>query len=374
MIKLLYKMSAAIFIISLLLPVQSIFAHTLTTAGVPVPHFHFGKCIPPGYNISGCPMPDSQFEASKGFKASDRIYSSTAQWNCHGRTFDNKQSWVNTIAPYINYNGPYCVAKPGYGNAVIFFQGNEATHSATIVGPWKGLNTLIMSKYGKQGQYKHALVNSANVYGGNWTVAGFTGPVKIYTASNDTKNIDGVPFMNNISAFRIQSLLRSRETMPWYKDVLESKKIYEIEHPKEVAKSANMNQTRLNVLNSTTDILKKIPILIEDLKDEWHYISLAAYDKPSYAPEFIEEIEAGKRLVSLVKENPGLKEQVVKQLRDILANESNENHKGYLDGAVVHFLKQMLSQTEKDALKKELGTTSITPEFPTYRDFYLNRM
>lgn len=357
--KLLYKISAVIIMI-VLLPVQSAFAHTLTYKGVPIEHYHFGYCGP-----NGCPVKDSTFESSIGFKATDKIYSGTHSWNCHGRTFDNKQSWVNSIQPYIL---PMFGNKlnPSYGDPVIFFQQGLAIHSATIVGPWNGINTIIMSKYGKQGQYKHALINSIKLYGWTFGVTTLSPDIKIYTASNGP--------VDNVSAYRIESFLREREKMPWYKDILEAKKIYEAEYPKLVARSANMNQARLNMLNNATDTSKKIALLIEDLKDESHYVTLSAYDNPSHATEFIEGIEAGKRLVSLVKENPSLKSDIVKQLRDILTNKSKENHKDALDGATSHFLGQILTQTEKDALRTELGTTTQIPGFQTYKDFYLNRM
>lgn len=367
--KLLCKISAVIIMI-VLLPVQSAFAHTLTAGGVAVQHYHFGYCGP-----NGCPVKDSTFESSVGFKSTDKIYSGTHQWNCHGRTFDNKQSWVNSIDPYLSFNlGPYSLANPGYGNAIVFFQNGQAIHSATMVGTWNGTNTMIMSKYGKQGQYKHALINSIKVYGWNFSAVGWAAPVKIYTTSNGTRNIDGISIKNSFTASRIESLLREREKMPWYKDILEAKKIYETEHPKLVERSAGMNPTRLNTLNNTTDTAKKISLLIEDLKDESHYTALSAYDHPSYATEFIEEISAGKRLVSLAKENPSLRSDVVKQLRDILTTKSKENHKDALDGATSHFLGQILTQTEKDALRTEEGTTTQIPGFQTYRDFYLKRM
>lgn len=357
--KLLCKISAVIIMI-VLLPVQSAFAHTLTYQGIPIEHYHFGYCGP-----NGCPVPDSTYESWNGFKATDKIYSGTHQWNCHGRTFDNKQSWVNSIQPYISNifgNKP----NPSYGDPVIFFKNGVAIHSATIVGTWNGTNTIIMSKYGKQGQYKHALINSIKVYGWTFGVTTLSPNIKIYTASNGT--------IDDAAAYRIELFLREREKMPWYKDILEAKKIYETEHPKLVERSAGINQTRLNTLNNTADTSKKIALLIEDLKDESHYIALSAYDHPSYATEFIEGIEAGKRLVSLVKENPSLKSNIVKQLRDILTNKSKENHKDALDGATSHFLGQILTQTEKDALRTEEGTTTQIPGFQTYRDFYLNRM
>ncbi|MEK7171274.1 MAG: hypothetical protein AAB739_00030 [Patescibacteria group bacterium] len=365
--KLLCKISAVIIMI-VLLPVQSAFAGTFTYLGTPVQHDHPGYCGP-----NGCPIKDSTFESKWGFKSTDKIYSGTHQWNCHGRTFDNKQSWISSINPYFNPSA-YIMATPGYGTAVVFFKNGQAIHSATTVGAWNGMGTMIMSKYGKQGQYKHTLSNSIAVYGWNFSPLNFTGPVKIYTASNGTRNIDGVSIKNNFTASRIESLLREREKMPWYKDILEAKKIYETEHPKLVARSANMNQARLDMLNNTADTSKKIALLIEDLKDESHYVALSAYDHPSYATEFIEGIEAGKQLVSLAGENPTLKSDVVKQLRDILATKSKENHKDALDGATSHFLGQILTQTEKDALRTELGTTTQIPGFQTYRDFYLNRM
>ncbi len=144
-----------------------------TASGHPVSVDHFGYCGP-----NGCPASDSSWESVNGIRSADRWYSGTGAWNCHGRTFDNRQGWIGQAEPWLTYDGPSSPVSPRPGDTVIWWKndpilGHVTAHSVTINGTWNGLGTTVMSKYGTQGQYQHALSNPIRVYGlGNYSFLG----------------------------------------------------------------------------------------------------------------------------------------------------------------------------------------------------------
>lgn len=358
---------------ALLIASTTLHAHTLTTAtGYTVSHGHYSYCGP-----NGCPVADSTFEASYGFSSSERVYSGTGAWNCHGRTFDARQSWVSYAEPWLTYDGPIYTSYPIQGDAIIWWSGSTTAHSVTIVGPWNSLSTPVMSKYGTQGQYRHALSKTIGVYGSDWSAVYFTEGTVIYSGrpapggldrnKNDKKGTTGLE-----SPEKREEL---RKTMPWYEDVLASQVIYEIERPRLVAKSAPISEETRNGIIEARGDQARLDLLVSDLADPKHFGILNAYNSPAFSEDFISEIEAGKLLVKIAKKRPELKEQIVAILLEVIT-ETEGTFRDQLRGAGLHFLAQILSKNERVATKKELRRLfpEQRGEVPTYTDYYMNKM
>lgn len=288
-------------------------AHKIYTAkGKYVYHGHYGKCG------LGCPLPDEWYEKQVGFSAADRIYSGTNEWNAAGRTFDNRQSWVFSPEQFVK-DDPAVPDLPLEGNVILFWKNQKINHSVSIVGPWQGLNTLIMSKYGTYGQYKHKLMNSIKFYGWNWLVVKFSN-TPVYSGSKKPNRLVAgsvIPEQIQIDPAVLNKLFEAREKMSWYKDVLESKKIFESEHVKLVETSSKMaDSARLNYLKAKTDD-EKMAVLIKDFADDAHYAILGAYDQLEFAQDFLESMESGKLLVEMAKKKPELRQKIISALKNL---------------------------------------------------------
>ncbi|OGF42076.1 hypothetical protein A2555_01625 [Candidatus Falkowbacteria bacterium RIFOXYD2_FULL_39_16] len=352
-------------------------AHSVVTATWhSVSHGHYGFCGP-----NGCPTADATFERSYSFLSRDRVFSGTGAWNCHGRTFDLRRSWISLAEPYINYDRPYSPSSPRSGDAIIFWQSGQTSHSITMLSSWSGLDTQVMSKYGTQGQYRHRLRDVARVYGGDWAITRFAAGTRIYTSLRDGQ-FTNQPF-SNYFILASSSLLspgeklrEQRKTMPWYKDVLESQKIYGEEHPKFVKKITGLNSNRVKQLEDTTDVSKEILILLEDLKDLKHYELLGVYNSPAFSAEFIEEIEAGKKLVEIAKKYSSEKKYIAESLYEII-EKSDHYNEDRLRGAAVYFLTQILSEKDIAKLKEKMGQEIKREQkdidMPSYVEFYLDK-
>lgn len=301
-------------------------AHKLYTAkGKYVYHAHYEKCG------LGCPLSDEWYEKQVGFSAADRVYSGTNEWNAAGRTFDNRQSWVFSAEQFTK-DDPFVPDLPLEGNVILFWKNQKINHSVSIVGPWQGLNTLIMSKYGTYGQYKHKLMNSIKFYGWNWLVVKFPN-TPVYSGYKMPNRLVAGFVDPEIDATTINKLFETRAKMPWYKDILESKKIFESEHAKLIEKSSKMaDGARLNYLKAKTDD-EKLAVLIKDFADDAHYAILSAYDRLEFAQDFLESVESGKLLVEMAKKKPELKSKIISALKNI----TDERKKAAAD----IFLRQM---------------------------------
>ncbi|MBI4994864.1 hypothetical protein HZC21_04460 [Candidatus Peregrinibacteria bacterium] len=286
-------------------------AHKLTTAkGKLVNHGHYGQGGPYGY-----PMSDEWYEKQVGFKASDRIYNATGAWNAHGRTFDNRQSWVFEPDKF-KKDDPPVPAVGNIGDTILFFKNGTINHSVSIVGPWQGLNTKVMSKYGTQGQYKHELINPVKFYGYNWAIVNFKLTPTYVGFKNNGKQ-------RQLVAGEISKILEQSAEKPWHKTVLESEKVFNEEHPKLIAKFANMTEenTRLYANAKTDD--EKIAILTKDFLDDRHYVILSAYDRPEFGEDFLKAIESGKLFVEMVKRKPEFKQKITTALKNITDERKN---------------------------------------------------
>jgi len=340
-------------------------AYTTTTmytaTGYPVTVYHNLSCP----SQVGCPATDSAFEAAWGFRSVDRWYSGTTAWNCHGRTFDNRQGWVSYADPWMTYDAPVCPASPRPGDTVIWWGTDGRTaHSVTITSAWNGLSTIVMSKYGSQGQYQHALSNPIVVYGSNWSVIRFTAGTTIYyygTAIGDPKQKLESP---------AERFLAERETKPWFNTVKASEVLYATEHPRIVARSTALKEaTRLRLL-ATENPEEQATLLLQDLADPSHSIALSPYSGPQFTEEFVTGIEAGKLLVLLGEQHPELRHMLADHLATLVkASDAADVTRG----AAVYFLGKIAPEDATN-VKAELEseqTKAVMPGYTTYLNYYL---
>jgi hypothetical protein len=354
--------------IALILPAASM-SHTLTTAhGTSITHTHQSSCA------GGC-ISNSYLESAPfNFSSATRVYSSTWSWNCHGRTFDNRISWVYYADQWLLDDGPYCPVNPSVGQTIIWWDGSKTSHSVTIVGPWNGTSTLVMSKYGAYGQYRHALSNAVTVYGSNWAVTGFSGGTAIYSSSTAKDSNSQLNEEENPG----ERLLEERKLMPWYKDVLASEIIYAVEHPRLVAHSASLSDDTRARLQTSTDELEQIEILLDDLRQPTHYEALALYNRPSLAKDFIEAIEAGRLLSKIAARSPELRGEVLSRLAQTASAKKSSDG---LRGAAIYFISTTGTEDEVRAIRSrilasraKLRIYAEDRETSSYEQYYLQRM
>jgi len=234
----------------------------------------------------------------------------------------------------------------------------------TITGTWNGLSTIVMSKYGSEGQYQHALSNPIAVYGSTWAVTRFSGTI-IYSgiASNDTvqKPNDTNP------ATRI---LEEAKDKPWYKTVKASELLYAVEHPRLVERSTALSENTRKQLLATEDPEEQAGLLLDDLASPSHYVALNAYNGPQFTEEFVTGIEAGKLLTLLGDRFPEVKPMIVDRLATMVrASETPDPARG----AAIHFLGT-IDPEQVGMLKSELEQKRTTTEgmpYTSYSDYYL---
>lgn len=364
-------------------------------AGKDVPHYHFGYCA---NNL--CPQPDKTFETKYGFLSWNKKYSGTAQWNCHGRTFNNKQSWINYAEPFFEGDyGGYSPLYPQIGDVILFYKNGLSTHTVTVVGAWQGLSTQVMSKYGIQGQYQHKLSDVAKVYSDSWWIPVHFGPLtKVYTTlkkinpalAKSVKLVASIalPKSFEFSKSTVEELMEQRKQMPWYKDILESEKSAAVEYKKRLAEISNMTEENKSVYNKSITDPAKIKILIKDINDNHHYEWFGLYNGPEFTTDYVDAIEAGNLLVKIVTERPSTKQQVIDELRRVINTPDDLTRSNtYTDqkrGAAINFLNQILNQSERNNLKQDILKT-VPAEFinpiqfkeggmQTYTQFYLNKL
>ena len=356
---------------ALLLGAPALQAHTLQTkAGNNVSHIHQSSCA------NGC-LTNTYLESSPyNFSSSHRFYSSTWAWNCHGRTFDNRQSWTNYADPWLASDAPFCPVNPAVGQTVIWWGSDGKTsHSVTITGSWNNLSTQVMSKYGAYGQYRHALSNAVAVYGSNWSVTGFGLGTTIYSGMRSEAPS---PVVQEVDPGK--KLLEQRKDMPWYEAVLQSEIHYALEHPRLVSQSAGLREETRARLLETVDEMEQIDILLEDLQSPAHYEVFHLYNRPSLSEDFIKEIEAGKLLALLSNRKPELKQVVTERLTGLVTERKGEIH-DTLRGAAIHFLTRVSTPEERKTLKNRfslLSQSSMTGpgagKIPSYTEYYLQKM
>jgi len=364
------KLSAVLVLSMIILVPIGAFAHTVETAnGCTVNHYdNLGYCLP--WYPYDCPDPDSEFESDYGFSAYDRVYSGTYNFNCHGRTFDNRGCWIDYADQYINCDGPFCPYNPGYGDAIIWFNGSgTTTHSATIISNWNGTSTTIKSKYGKQGEYWHSLANCIYAYGSNWTVTRFSAGTTIYNTTQEN-------FMIN-KKNNIEKLLEDRKKMPWYKDILESEEIFETKGKKIIERITSLSNENRSNYEKSSSVDEKIETLFRDFVNNEHYKWLGIFNSPEFSTDYIQGIEAGNLLVELCMEQPEFKEIISEKFTGLLGQKNLGNNSDHIKGAAIFFLGKILDREQQLELMNYIKKLNLSPpqdritNVPTYFDYYL---
>jgi len=288
-------------------------AHTLKTArGALVIHYHYaGDCIS-GTMVCGSSW--STVEKQVGFRPADRMYTGSIAWNCHGRTFDFRRSWVPLADDFLRTDSPMCPAKPAKGDTIIWIYGNtdaakdrarpgNTKHSVTIDGPWLGLDTIVVSKYGAAGQYRHALRNSVAVYGTAWTVTRFGAGTAISASAINGGSDVHVSMAREVGvvATPADELLSARESMPWYPAVQESENVYAAARKQQVRKAGVFLPETVNALKFSNGAAARIALLMSDLKNPEHYAMLSMYNFPE--PELLTGFAAADELRAIASKN-----------------------------------------------------------------------
>lgn len=376
-------------------------AHSITTASGHVlvdkkEHWHNTYCTPGSF---GCAAgSNSAVESKYGFKAADRIYGSNVTWNCHGRTFDNRGSWIPYAEPYLQYDSPFTPSKPAIGDAIVFWDSaNRTSHTVTIVGTWNGTSTLVMSKYGPQGQYKHALSNTIRAYPGHkYGVVRFAAGTKIHLSIADNKDLVALPFsrllafngdvpllnattVNDLSSshapFDVDKFLEKQSTLPWYQEAMEETKALWQEHQQIVDRVAKMSDANRKLLSEAKTDDQRVKILLSDLNDNDRFAILSLYNAPGQTEHFFDALEAKKLLIDLLAKNKALKGKVVSELK-LTAKNGHKHFGDQKKGMSLYLLGNLLNDQEKAVIKKELPSLLASPAMvpESYEHFYRNRL
>jgi len=345
--------------LSLMVSLSAI-GHTIRSQdNVNVSHFHFGICM----NSSTCPESDAHIEASSEFLSRDRFHSSTYEYNCHGRTFDNRGSWVNHSDAWIFGSGNQSVLYPQIGDVIVWYKpgvGSTSsmltTHTATIIGPWNGLNTMVSSKYGPAGEYHHALSNTVEVYKDDYRI------VRLNTTNVYSKN--------NSNIYELS------KNMPYYKNNLvemeELKKSNKTLNLHEKFKELPLNKKRINkqnILSKNIVNQNDIEYLFFDLVRD-RSVLLSFFNLPDFTEDLVTEIESGKLLLEIVRNNPELSQEIGDKLKEIIMSRSHDTVRG--------IAMYYLSEVEKiSGLYWDIGglfpEVLENPHEMLYFDYYLNK-
>lgn len=342
--------------------IAPLYAHTLkTSGGCSVNHSHYGYCGP-----WGCPQPDSVFEDAYKFRAADRKYSGTAVWNCHGRTFDAKQSWIGDPSVYLSCGGaPSCPVTPKAGDTILFYQSGKISHSVTITGTWNKTLTRVMSKYGTQGQYEHSLDNAIRVYGSNYYVTRFAG-ARIYS----TGEVDGAAAAVPADESEEQLLARltaERARMPWYEDVLASAAIAEDGHNELVHRFGALLPATMKELRHETDTDERIALLVADLQDAAHFVGFGAYDDAAFTEDYVAGMVAAKMLVAMTADSASVRKNVLDALEKVVFKSAADPARG----VALFAIGQIATPAEREALSNRLEDLELVgDEAGRYSDYY----
>jgi hypothetical protein len=344
------QLLAAILFLSLSLP---LLGHDLKTArGRKVNHNHdVGSC-----NGKTCASDWAEFEKQAGFKRADLVYAGTGKWNCHGRTFDNRKSWVSYADDWLATDNPSCPAKPKAGDTIIWVEKGKTTHSVTITGSWKDTKTIVMSKYGILGQYEHSLANVVRMYGSRWTVTRFGAGTKIYSAAvgigdDMAPPLDGPD--RDPTGSPAERLLKLGEAMPWHSAVVESEAIFREARARDLETLGRLTDATVAELELAETDEERARLFVADLQDSSHYVMLGAFNFPQ--PEFIDAVKATEHLVALAR-NPTIRDFINVQLRELV---TDENTADASRAAALKVLDHTLQPWEKSEFLQDLA---VRPE------------
>ena len=92
--------------------------------------------------------------------------------NCHGVTFDDGNSWVNVISPYLSNCSPWTpppatpTAQPPVGTVVVYRKNGRVTHSGRVIATPAGKTGVwVYSQWGHWGDFEHRVDVVHAVYG-----------------------------------------------------------------------------------------------------------------------------------------------------------------------------------------------------------------
>lgn len=103
-----------------------------------------------------------------------RLRSATAVYNCMGLAFASRRTWIDTdqLPPILQDDGYRRLAGPEeveVGDTVVYSNGGSVTHVGVVIDISYGLNMTrnitVISQWGADGEYIHAVDHVPNVYG-----------------------------------------------------------------------------------------------------------------------------------------------------------------------------------------------------------------
>lgn len=353
------------------LMVLSIQAHTVKTAsGAIVTHAHQSSTA----CVNGiCPnsFTDSSFEQSNGFLSSEKIFSKNSSWNCHGRTFDGRRSWISLADPWVNNEYPVCPSNPKIGDSVVWFKNGKTYHSATIVSAWNGTSTKVMSKYGMAGQYKHALAKCIAAYAGpgvSWTVLRFPSSTIIYQGKQS----------ENQKIQSIEELVEAGRNAPWGSVYSESDYISKTEGKRIFDSITSLRESTIYAFENDPEN-DNISTLFDDLLDDSHYIFAFMYNSPEFTEHYIQGLEASEILVDYAFTSESSRQEIINKSLDLLTQESLGTNTVVKKGVLLDILNQVLFESDRSVVKEnlkkslpEMRPNLKTNEVPTYTEYYFN--
>lgn len=326
-------------------------AHGLyTSKNTSVSHHHYGV---------GCPeiIEDSYCEKLyPTLSPIERTKSATCEFNCHGRTFANRSAWVDFAEPYLTDDPGIEPKKPVYGDIVIFKGSNGViTHTVTIDGPWLGTSTMVKSKIGRCGEYRHALSKTIAIYKGNPYAPRRLANTVIY--QNPSSNEDIADFLPN------------------HKESMSNEEIYKTISQPWIDKTTAMNAKSKAALRKAKNLSEKVDVLIQDIIDRRHFDVLIAYDRPDASPsEFIQGLEATKELTKLSK--LGRAEKVVIFQKISSRIESASKLADPQAAALIFAIENISTAEDSDLVFKllKLPNLAVENKIGSYTNFYLKRL
>jgi hypothetical protein len=113
------------------------------------------------------PAADAQLSSMNLLTKVTKLKPPTNDYDCHGFTFLGGDRWINDgeVEAILKDNGYSVTAAPVVGDIVVYRSGGNITHSGVIVGVSGTTVTLVESKWGRLGLYRHAPADVPPTYG-----------------------------------------------------------------------------------------------------------------------------------------------------------------------------------------------------------------
>lgn len=213
------------------------------------------------------------------------------------------------------------------------------------------------SKYGSAGEYHHELINTMNVYDNDYRVVRMN-TTNVYNMSEleieqEAKSRD----------YYIDSLLEKNESEKSKKGLTWQEKF------KLLPKNEKTMFSQNNILTELNSKQKDINYFLSDLAKD-RRVFLAAFNFPDFTEDLVTEIESGKLLLEIVKNNPELSQEIGDKLKEIIMSRSHDT----VRGITMYYLSELekisgLSWNIGDLFPEVLEK----PNEMLYFDYYLNK-